>query len=73
MRRINVRATVDVIGGEFPFAVGLQRYRVECWGEQPFDYCRTYEIREKTDNLAAQEGIRRFTEEMERLFPEQDD
>jgi regulatory protein YycH of two-component signal transduction system YycFG len=46
---------------------GLKQFMVEVWGEKPFDYRRLYTIDAKSDNNAAQEGIRRFVEEMEAL------
>jgi len=46
---------------------GLKQFMVEVWGEEPFDYRRLYTIDAKSDNNAAQEGIRRFVEEMEAL------
>jgi hypothetical protein len=37
---------------------------VEVWGDWPHDFTRRYEIDAKSDTIAAQEGIRRFVEEM---------
>lgn len=55
-------ATVDEIrGGPVPL------WEVAVWGEPPYDCSRTYTLEFKTDNLAAQEGIRLFVEEMECL------
>lgn len=42
-------------------------WEVEVWGQPPHDHRRTYTLQAKTDNLAAQEGIRLFVEEMENL------
>jgi len=41
------------------------QWLVEVWGKAPHDFTRRYEIDAKSDTLAAQEGIRRFVEEME--------
>lgn len=60
--RILATATVDMIKtGPEP------TWEVEVWGEAPFDRRRTYTLKAKTDNLAAQEGIELFVEEMECL------
>ncbi len=42
-------------------------WNVEVWGEEPYDYRRTYTIKAKTDNDAAFTGIQLFVEEMESL------
>jgi hypothetical protein len=60
--RILASATVDQLrGGSVPL------WEVRVWGEPPHDCTRTYTLEFKTDNLAAQEGIRLFVEEMECL------
>ena len=46
---------------------GLGRYRVEVWGREPHDYVRIYQIQAASDTLAAQEGLRRFVDEMEAM------
>jgi len=62
MSRVLASATVDKIdGGPVPM------WEVNVWGEPPHDHRRTYTLQAKTDNLAAQEGIRLFVEEMENL------
>jgi hypothetical protein len=66
MPRIYTQATVDVIR-EPTNSRGLTLYRVECWGLEPHDYVRRYEIEAKSDNYAAQEGIQRFVAEMEAM------
>lgn len=43
------------------------QWLVEVWGRDPYDFIRRYEIEAKSDTLAAQEGIRRFVDEMEAL------
>ena len=69
---VKARAIVHVIRpAPSPF-VGLTKYKVEVWGEAPDDFVRTYEIEMKTDTMAAQEGIRRFVEEMENRKSEKD-
>jgi hypothetical protein len=65
MARILASAVVDVVKPATP--VGLGIFKVEVWGQPPYDYTRTYEIQAKNDTLAAQEGIRRFVAEMEAL------
>ena len=62
MNRVLASATVDLIeDGPVP------TWEVEVWGQPPHDHRRTYTLQYKTDNLAAQEGIRLFVEEMENL------
>ena len=56
-------AVVDVIKPNTPKTLGL--FRVEVWGKDPYDFVRHYEISAQSDTVAAQEGIRRFVEEME--------
>jgi hypothetical protein len=68
MSRVLANAIVDV---ELPATpVRLGRYRVEVWGREPHDYCRVYTIQASSDTLAAQEGLRRFVEEIEALIAE---
>ena len=60
----------DVLCNAFPTTVrerqtGVNDYFVEVWGRPPHDFRRTYEISAKSATLAAQDGIRRFVEEME--------
>ena len=60
--RVLASATVEQVrGGSVPL------WEVSVWGEPPFDHRRLYILELKTDNLAAQEGIRLFVEEMECL------
>ena len=56
-------ATVDTISPSTPTSVGV--FAVHVWGLPPYDQTRDYEISAKSDNIAAQEGIRRFVAEME--------
>jgi len=65
MSQILASAIVDIIKPATP--IGLGSFRVEVWGKEPYDYTRVYEIQAKSDTLAAQEGIRRFVTEMEKL------
>jgi hypothetical protein len=65
MTRVLANAVVDVIKPSTPKSIG--RFKVEVWGHAPYDYVRHYEILAKNDTIAAQEGIRRFVAEMEKL------
>ena len=65
MTRVLANAVVDVLRPATPQRIG--NFRVEVWGKAPYDYVRIYEIMAKTDTIAAQEGIRRFVAEMEKL------
>ena len=64
---INCNASVEAIHIVKPGEVGLNKYKVEVWGVEPYDFVRIYEIHGKSDTIAAQEGLRRFEEEMERV------
>lgn len=70
MDRILANAVVDVIRPANP--VGLGQFRVEVWGKPPHDYARVYTIDGKSDTMAAQEGLRRFVDEVEALIAEKD-
>lgn len=62
MSRVLANAIVDKIeNGPVPL------WEVKVWGQPPHDHSRTYTLKAKTDNFAAQEGIRLFVEEMENL------
>jgi len=62
MARILANATVEALED------GLcQLWGVEVTGLAPFEHKRTYTLAGKTDNNAAQEGLRLFVEEMENL------
>lgn len=65
MSRVLANAVVDVIKPSTPVRIG--HFRVEVWGKEPHDYVRTYEIMAKSDTIAAQEGIRRFVQEIEAM------
>jgi len=65
MPRVLASAIVEVIKPNTPKTIG--NFRVEVWGQDPYDYVRHYEIMAQSDTIAAQEGIRRFVEEMENL------
>jgi hypothetical protein len=65
MNQVLASAVVDIIKPSTPTTIG--NFRVEVWGQPPYDFVRTYEIMAKSDNVAAQEGIQRFVKEMEAL------
>jgi hypothetical protein len=65
MTQVLANAVVDVIRPSNPRGLGL--FKVEVWGKAPNDYVRLYEIEAKNDNIAAQEGIRRFVAEISKL------
>jgi hypothetical protein len=65
MQRVLCNAIVDVEQPPAKDGKGLGRFRVEVWGKEPYDYVRIYQIQAASDNVAAQEGLRRFVEEME--------
>jgi len=56
---VPARAIVDKLN------LGVNLWRVEVWGDEPFDFIRIYTIQALTDTLAANEGLRLFTEEMQ--------
>jgi len=62
---VKARAVIDVVKAPLPNGVGLGTFKVEVWGEEPFDFVRVYEIQARSDTMAAQEGIFRFVTEME--------
>ena len=53
-----------------PSPVGLGLFRVEVWGREPHDYVRVYTVEAKSDNLAAQEALRQFGDEISALLSE---
>ena len=65
MQRVLCNAIVDVEQPPAKDGKGLGRFRVEVWGRDPHDYVRIYQIQATSDTLAAQEGLRRFVDEME--------
>jgi hypothetical protein len=65
MDQVLASAIVDAIKPATAMAIG--NYRVEAWGQPPYDYVRVYEIMAKSDTVAAQEGIQRFVKEMEAM------
>ena len=67
-QRVLCRATVDVEQSPTPARLG--KFRVEVFGDPPHDYVRVYTIQAKSDTLAAQEGLRRFVEDIELLLSE---
>ena len=70
MSRVLANAVVDVIKPNTPRTIG--NFRVEVWGVKPNDYVRTYEILAQSDTMAAQEGIRRFVDEVEAMSPSEE-
>jgi hypothetical protein len=58
--RVLCSATVD------PVPASSSSYMVVVTGKAPHDQTRSYCVRAKSDTIAAQEGIRRFVDEMER-------
>ena len=54
-----------VLANAFVDKIKRNQWLVEVWGKAPYDFTRRYEIKAKSDTLAAQEGIRRFVAEME--------
>lgn len=67
-QRILAKAVVDVDQAATPVRLG--KYTVEVWGEPPHDYVRVYTLRARSDTMAAQEGLRLFVEDIERLLSE---
>lgn len=67
---IRARAVVDVVDSPPAHGHGLGKFIVEVWGDQPHDYVRRYEIAAKTDTIAAQEGLQRFSDEISKLIAE---
>ena len=65
MAQVLASAVVDVIKPNTPKTIG--HFRVEVWGQDPYDYVRHYEIMAQSDTIAAQQGIQRFVSEMEAL------
>jgi len=71
-RQILASAVVDVIREAPPASKELSIYRVEAWGKEPHDYVRVYEIAARDANMAAREGLDRFTEEIGDLLDKQE-
>jgi len=70
MERILAHAIVDRIEIPVVNGSGNGMWRVEVWGEEPHDYVRIYTINAKSDTLAAQEGLRRFEDEVAQILAE---
>jgi len=68
---IPANATVDV--DREPSKGVLGHFKVEVWGREPHDYVRRYSIQAKSDTLAAQEALKRFSDEIERLLADEKD
>jgi hypothetical protein len=69
---IPASAVVDVIEPPPAHGQGLGRYRVEAWGKAPNDYVRVYEISAVDANMAAVEGLQRFSDEITILIESKD-
>jgi hypothetical protein len=69
MDRVLANAIVDVV--REPGPVGMGMFKVEVWGKEPHDFVRHYDIAAKSDTIAAQEGLRRFVDEIEHLGSEE--
>ena len=65
MARVLANATVDGLRAPPEDCRGLTTFKVEVFGREPHDYVRTYQIAAKSDNIAAQEALRRFEAEFE--------
>lgn len=63
MERVLCSATVDTVKPSTPKTIGV--FKVFVWGKAPHDQQRTYEIKARNENVAAQEGISRFVKEMQ--------
>jgi hypothetical protein len=66
--RVRASAMVELIQRGYE-----SMWEVEVWGEEPHDHRRNYQIKARSDNDAAFEGIRRFVEEMENLDSQKED
>jgi len=69
MSRVLAKAIVDVVREPGPVGIGM--FKVEVWGIEPHDYVRHYDIAAKSDTIAAQDGLKRFVEEIEQLISEE--
>ncbi len=65
MTKHRLQATVDRIGQVLDVN-GSHWWRVEVWEAFPSTIRRIYQIRATDDNMAAKEGLRRLTVELER-------
>lgn len=68
MSKPRLNATVDRIGAVLDIN-GAYWWRVEVWEAFPSQIRRTYTVRATSDNMAAQEGLRRLTLELEKSAP----
>ena len=69
---IYANAVVDIVQAPPAHGQGLGTFKVTVWGKEPHDYARVYTIDAKSDTFAAQEGLRRFVEEIEALISQKD-
>jgi hypothetical protein len=65
---IPAKAVIDTLRPATPVGPGL--FKVEVWGAPPHDYVRSYTVEAKSDNLAAQDALHRFGEEIATLLSE---
>lgn len=65
MSQVLAQAIVDVIRPSTPVMFGL--FSVTVWGQEPYNFTRVYEIPAQSDNMAAQQGIQMFVNEMSLL------
>jgi hypothetical protein len=65
MTPVLAQAIVDVIKPSTPISLGV--FKVTVWGLEPYNFTRIYEITAQSDNMAAQQGIRQFENEMSLL------
>jgi hypothetical protein len=70
MNQILANAVVNVVKPCTPITIG--HFQVEVWGKEPNDYVRVYDIMAKSDTFAAQEGIRRFVDEIGALVSDKE-
>ena len=70
---IYANAVVDVVEPPPAHGGGLGQFKVTVWGKEPHDYVRIYDLRAKSDTMAAREGLDRFVEEISRLLEGKED
>lgn len=67
---VRAKAIVDVISPPPPSGKGLGKYRVECFGVEPYDFVRIYVIMARSEDFAARDGLDKFVAEIEPLIQE---
>ena len=63
--RVSCSATVDWIPSIERLPKRVSMYRVKVWGRPPFAYARIYDIKAKSEDEAAKQGLALFTLEAE--------